>query len=407
MKNIVIIILQIVTISNIGFCQWVDKRISTDQTLTSVDFLNAEIGYVTGSNKIFKTIDGGDSWIDSHTSDELVFFEDIFLINKDIIMAVGKDFNANQSIIAKTNDGGNSWSQTVLPSSSLLSSIFFASENIGYCSGGIGTIFKTTDGGNTWKKLETGVSNTLLSIYFVNDTIGIAVGGGPSVGVIIKTEDGGNTWNIIDSPSQNYLQSVFFTNQQIGYAVGWKGEILKTKDCGSTWIFQNSISMDGNLEITFTDSNVGYITGGSQINQRPLIQKTSNAGETWVDISPDGNNALICINFPTLNTGYAVGSNGSVFKTDSGGISYVNNLFHNQIQIDVFPNPTNSFLYLKASEDKIINNIKMYNRNGSLIKEFHDLNQIHNLDLTEFTPNIYFLEIQTENEKIIKKIIKN
>jgi photosystem II stability/assembly factor-like uncharacterized protein len=398
------LLLILITISY-SYGQWEEKNISTDQTLTSLYFASDNVGYVTGSNQIFKTEDGGESWSISHTSNDVVFYEDVFMIDQNIIFAVGKDFDTSKSIISKSTDAGLNWIDLELSNSSLLRSVLFTSSNIGYCSGSSGTILKTIDGGENWEELITGISNSIISMHFINDSIGIAVGGQPSLGQIIKTQDGGVNWSIIESPSSNYLQSVFFTSQEIGYVVGWEGEILKTNDCGNSWEIQNSVSMLGNLEVVFTDANTGYITGGSQ--DESLIQKTSNGGEIWEDISPGISKGLISIQFPSTDTGYAVGIEGTVVKTDSGGVTSVNNLSNESNLIDLYPNPTSHSINIESKSQELIENIRIFDSNGRLISVFKPNVINYEINTTQLQADIYFFEIITKNSKTIRRIIKS
>ena len=391
---------------SIGNSQWIEKSIMTTETLTSVVFSDENIGFVTASNQIFKTSDGGDTWSVLHTANNLVLYEDVSIIDNSSIIAVGKDFEENESVITLSNDGGATWSNIQVQSTSNLRSVYFPSEDIGYCSGSFGTILKSNDSGNSWVELDTEIQTTLLSTFFVNDSIGFAVGGQPTTGEILKTIDGGNNWSIINSPSVNFLQSVYFTNSQTGYCVGWNGEILKTEDCGNTWTIQNSVSMDGNLEITFTDENTGYITGGNDQEFKSLIQKTINGGQSWEDISPETSNGLTSIHFPTSDIGYAVGANGLVVKTESGGItSTTNNL--NQIKdFEVFPNPANSVLNIRTTDNDYIKKIRIFNNSGILIDELNLNSKTVEMNISALAANMYYVEIHSQNTKTVRMIVK-
>ena len=404
MKATTIILVIFISVQSSIFGQWEEKNISTDQTLTGVHFISDNVGFVTGSNKIFKTEDGGENWVTSHSSNDVVFYEGVYALDENVVIAVGKDFDINSSKITRTTNGGKSWEDIQISNSSLLRSIVFVSPSLVYCSGGSGTILKSTNAGENWEELNTGTQENLLSIYFVNDSIGIAVGGKPTLGEIIKTEDGGNTWNAINSLSSNYLQSVFFTSQETGYAVGWEGEILKTADCGNSWTNQNSVSMSGNLDVTFINNDIGYITGGS-LNE-PLIQKTINGGELWEDVSPESIHALTSIQFPSMSIGYAVGSNGSVVKTESGGITSLINITNDINLVQIYPNPANNSITINSKSNEAINTIKIFDINGILIKKYNTYSESCKINMSEFSPNIYFIEIQTKSKRIVTRIVK-
>ena len=189
--------------------------------------------------------------------------------------------------------------------------------------------------------------------------------------------------------------------------MGWNGEILKTTDCGNTWTFQNSVSMEGNLEIQFTDQNTGYIAGGSDINQNSLIQKTTNAGEDWADISPETTNGLIGIHFPSNDVGYAVGSDGLVLKTTTAGVTTTsNNIELEDSSFRIFPTPTTSILTIESDSHEELKLIRLYSSQGVRLQEYHPGVSSFSLDLSHQKPNVYYVEIHTEQSKGIKKIVK-
>ncbi len=404
MKYLKLTAMLIISVHLNVFGQWDEKSITTNNTLTSVDFFDDDIGFVVGGNKIFKTSSGGDLWTVSYMGSSLIAFEDVFIIDENNVIAVGKDLDSGQSAMVRTDDNGNTWEAVNIANSSFLKSVFFVSSDIGYCSGGGGLILKTTDSGNTWQALNSGTSMFLQSIYFVDEENGIAVGGTPSSSIIVKTQDGGTNWSQINAPSDNFLQSAYFINQQIGYVVGWNGQIMKTEDGGSTWQAQTSVNMAGNLEVLFTDENTGYIVGGQQ--NESSIQKTENGGGLWEDISPDIPVGLVGIDFPSFSTGYAVGGNGTVVKTESGGMLTSTGEAAFPHQVLVYPNPVTSIASIKSTGNQKIESIKLYDNSGRLIKYFSVEFSKVEIDFSEFEPNIYFLEINTGKGKYIKKLIR-
>lgn len=399
-----VLISQIITV----YGQWEDQSINTDNVLTSTFFVNDDYGFVTAQNQIFKTEDGGDTWLLVQSINDVSLYGDISAINDSLIIAVGGDFGGGQGIIERSTDGGRTWSNRFflgIPTN--LRSVFFSSDDIGYSCGSLGTILKTIDGGFTWTEIDPGPADILTSVFFINDTTGFVVGGCPSRGEIFKTTDGGSTWDSVDSPAQEFIQSVFFTDDQNGYCVGWNGEIIKTTDCGNTWTFQNSVSMEGNLEIQFTDQNTGYIAGGSDINQNSLIQKTTNAGEDWADISPETTNGLIGIHFPSNDVGYAVGSDGLVLKTTTAGVTTTsNNIELEDSSFRIFPTPTTSILTIESDSHEELKLIRLYSSQGVRLQEYHPGVSSFSLDLSHQKPNVYYVEIHTEQSKGIKKIVK-
>lgn len=72
-------------------------------------------------------------------------------------------------------------------------------------------------------------------------------------------------------------------------------------------------------------------------------------------------------------------------------------------EIKVFPNPTNSVLYLKSADDSKIKQLEMFDLTGKLVLESRYKNQ---LDLSSLTKGIYFLRfIGRDGSQLTKKII--
>lgn len=75
------------------------------------------------------------------------------------------------------------------------------------------------------------------------------------------------------------------------------------------------------------------------------------------------------------------------------------------IDINVFPNPTNTEIYIDKPEEVIIEQVKVYNQLGQLlIKIEHPGNSI---DLSQLDKGLFYIELQTNKQAIRKKIIKN
>lgn len=73
------------------------------------------------------------------------------------------------------------------------------------------------------------------------------------------------------------------------------------------------------------------------------------------------------------------------------------------LQIEIFPNPVQSQLYIKASAK--LKKISLLNLNGKLIKDYEEIVQI---DMANFHAGIYIVKIEDQEGNIFsKKVIKN
>ncbi len=77
--------------------------------------------------------------------------------------------------------------------------------------------------------------------------------------------------------------------------------------------------------------------------------------------------------------------------------------FNNSIiksNINLYPNPTTGVIHVEASD---IVNIDVYSIDGKIINSFGKTSEI---DLSEFPNGIYLISVETENERIVEKVIK-
>jgi len=106
--------------------------------------------------------------------------------------------------IAKTDDGGYSWTIQASMQHNVLRSVFFITVGTGYAVGDKGTILKTVDGGVTWVAQTSGTTYNLNAVYFPSSTVGYIVGTG---GLVLKTIDAGVTWIQLNNDTNYDLYS--------------------------------------------------------------------------------------------------------------------------------------------------------------------------------------------------------
>ncbi len=152
-------------------------------------------------------------------------------------------------------------------------------------------------------------SQSLLAAARAGATL-IAVG---MRGLIVASEDGGATWKQRPTPVQSDLTSVSFPDAQHGWAAGHDGVILHSDDGGRSWKRQ----FDGRMAAErFTAHYAARIAKGEEALEPLLaeLQRNYEAGPSlpWLDIC-----------FEDASRGYAVGSFGSIARTDDGGKSWV------------------------------------------------------------------------------------
>lgn len=382
--------------------QWNQQTSGTSSTLTEVYFSSQDTGYVVGMNTILKTLDGGTTWQNVYSGN--CDLEGIYFSSSNNGFAVGLDFVTNKSIVISTTNAGSNWSMQYLNANTYLYDIYFVNSTTGFIVGEQGLAYKTTDGGSTWNTLNTGTSERLESVYFTDPLTGFMVGGSATP-TLLKTTDGGTNWSVITTPATDMLQGVFFPSSLIGYAVGWSGEIIKTTDGGNNWIAQTGVAAYGNLDVFFVSDNIGYVVGGGQSTAG--ILKTTDGGQNWTTQTTTVNQGLIGVYFPTLNTGYCVGASGTILKLVDNNPAGIENQ-NNSLQLTTYPNPFSDKLTVSfLNEGFNQKTIRILDIGGKIV--YQSSNYIANqiIDLSDLTTGVYLLIAEFDNNRVIRKIVKD
>lgn len=300
-----------------GGVNWVSQIKGSRADLQSLFFVGESVGWAVGrGGLLLRTTDSGKTWTESKIHENAFFpLLDVFFINENIGWACDLRF------LYRTEDGGRTWTQVVLDSRQL-GALFFIDENNGWV-GDWGKLFKTTNAGSDWAIIESGIEadDFTKSIHFVNDSIGWLVGGKTreETGFVLKTSDGGMTWSRQDIPV--FLNSVHFINDKTGYVVGENGIILKSTDGGTSWLLQNGQTTFSLRSVLFVDPSTGWIVGqDNSLDHFGIILQTTDGGLSWR--RPDNITVpdLKSIFFVNADVGWIAGLNGTLLKTNTGGL---------------------------------------------------------------------------------------
>jgi photosystem II stability/assembly factor-like uncharacterized protein len=273
-----------------------------------VYFNDVNTGYLSGSTSgtVYKTSNGGSSWIINGTGTTSTFYDILFT-------SVQTGFAAGTTKqVLKTTNSGTNWSVQT-SGTGTVNSISFPTALIGYAVGGSpATLDKSTDGGNNWVALTPPTSNTIRGVYFVDANTGWLCG---YSGTLWKTTDGCTSWIPQTQLISYNLEKLFFTTSQVGYVVGSSGIILKTINGGTNWLSLFSGITSDLYDIFFINLNTGWSAGASG-----KILKTTNAGDNWYQqTTPTSSATLYALHMSDINNGYAIGSSGIILKTTNSG----------------------------------------------------------------------------------------
>jgi len=293
-----------------GGDQWIPQTVGTPAKINDLFFLNSQTGWISADGFIYKTVDGGQTWVLQY-SNNTVFqtFNGIHFANQQTGWTVG-----NNAMILNTENGGALWTtqNSAIPVN--LQALYFIDDQLGWIVGQGGSVMKTTNGGAQWVDMNNlTTSNNLYSVRFLDAQTGWAVGSG---GTILKTSNGGAFWEEQISGYSNRFNSVYFIDSQTGWVVGNNGRILKTTNAGVQWKNQPSGTPNHLNSVFFIDAQTGWATGNNG-----TILKTVNGGAQWTAQTSGVTGALNSVKFFDTQTGWAIGA--SALRTTDGGNTWV------------------------------------------------------------------------------------
>ncbi|HVX27016.1 MAG TPA: YCF48-related protein [Parafilimonas sp.] len=302
---------------------WKNIRISgTGYRLTAVQFASQNIGYtVDNDGSIFKTEDQGENWFPVYTNTALhTPFSDLYFFNDDKGFALGKNGH-----LLSTNDGGISWSDTLLSFFGDLNSINFFNDSLGFVTGSGNLFFRTTNGGKTWTTVNIsniGSGINILKLKMASVKIGYAVGNN----IALKTTDGGVTWSRLTIDDQDYYEDLYVYSTNDVFIVGGEfgGLILHSSNGGKNWQANRSLLYIPPLSAIAADSSGKKIVitgGGNDGGKGRSILYSIDSGTTWTGASMNDENDIGDIQFINDSTGF-MGSTFLGYKTSDYGESW-------------------------------------------------------------------------------------
>lgn len=249
---------------------WNRVDLNITDSINEVYFRSDKDGFVVAGRKLFITRDGGQTWQDirpyrtgefgSGTPEFLsVKFSDKnrgYIIGS-VLRGSGDDAVVVDSLLLRTEDGGDTWRRILLPFKLELFSIFFRGNSHGWIVGDEGTVLASRDEGLTWTRQNTGTKEPLYGVDFRDQKNGVVVG---KNGTILQTTNGGDSWWPIESPVRESLMRVTFTDEKNGWIAGHRGTILRTKDRGRTWESLPGVT-NNHLYGIFMDKKYGWAVG--------------------------------------------------------------------------------------------------------------------------------------------------
>ena len=248
----------------------------------------------------------------------------------DRLVAVGE-----RGHVVYSEDGGNSWAQARVPTSVMLTRLYFVNEQLGWAVGHDGNVLHSHDGGVNWELQRDGVAEqaaineeragrALRKVESLRSAVDEA---DTSDAEVLAEELADAEWLLdnareaLDQPLYaSPLMDVWFATPERGWAAGAYGTLLHTANGGRDWADWSY--KVGNPDELHFNGVAGDGAGGLYLaSEWGVVFVSANDGEHWqmVETGYDGSFFGIAVG-PLDGRVFAHGLLGTLYaSTDRGG----------------------------------------------------------------------------------------
>ena len=302
--------------TNNGGEDWIFQNLPNPLGLDveSVFFINPDTGWIAGSYKtIYHTTNGGNTWTSQHSYElqDHYWLLDIQFYDELHGCAVGdKLFMPYHGIIFTTDDGGETWTETIFEDSEGFKKVEYISQDTLWAASNDGKLFKSTDGGISWSVFQQ-IHDHLTDLQFFNSNEAYAISYSH---FFSSTYNGWETWETIDLGYANSFNKFSFLDHFNGIGID-NADILKTSNGGNDW---HSV-FDHFTKISFFDTENGWLVDHYIPKQ---MYHSNDGGFSWdlFDAGNEGN--IIDLDFISEQTGFAISDSSELLKTIDSGNSW-------------------------------------------------------------------------------------
>ena len=250
---------------------WYSLQTGIHDQMYDIHVVDSSNVYITfGTGKLLKTTDGCVNWDTTLNTGSSFPLTGVYFINADT------GYGCGDKEIYRTYNGGNSW---VLKNDSVqmftsFNDIFFPGKDTGYVAGTFGKLYRTINGGEWWHAMypPSTANAEINEMQFFNNDTGYFAG---SVSQRVTYNDGGNLTVMPTACLANNWETHSISRPEEGYAfcAGGQSGLLHTlqKDSMLATYLQDSIFCSGSRIF------VGYLASGLLLSTQVLDVQLSDA----------------------------------------------------------------------------------------------------------------------------------
>lgn len=253
------------------------------------------------------------------------------------IVAAGRRFVSvgERGHILYSDDQGRSWVQARVPTSVMLTRVFFVNDSLGWAVGHDGNILFTHDGGVTWVLQRNGltdqqrineerVARIKTEIKDLRNQSGTETAEDELQSRLEDAESRlGLAQEVLNEPVfPPPLMDIWFANEERGWAVGAFGVLLYTSNGGSFWDdWSYKVSNPDELHfngVTADAEGTLYLA-----SEWGYVFRSVNGGQSWegVETGYDGSYFGILVN-PGTGSVFAYGLRGTIYRSRDQGLNW-------------------------------------------------------------------------------------
>lgn len=209
-----------------GGVSWTPVPLPPSPHVTSVYFVDENVGYAVGPETLLRTADGGKTWV----SEPIAAHNDLTSISCATATRCVLTVSAGNQLLL-TTDGGQTDSVATTSSSLIYAAGYDGSSDI-VAVGADGATVLSDDSGATFTNASTDIGGSYSRLRTGPGAILLAPG---TQGNFAISGNDGESWRVVATQTSQELRDVGFASAALGYALDTSGGLQLTTNGGASW----------------------------------------------------------------------------------------------------------------------------------------------------------------------------
>lgn len=385
-----------------------------------------------------RTVDGGTNWTSgTFTADTNYRVSNIAGVDSNTCYIL--TYHAaglTGGLLFKTEDGGSTWDSvstgqvfTAPPSFPNVVHFFDAANGFlqGDPLGGYYEMYTTSDSGNTWTRVPqanipaplTGTEYAIVNVY---GAVGDFIYFGTNNGRVFRSYDRGLTWvatTLGVANTTNGITNVTFRDSLNGFAqratTAGVYTTYRTTNGGANWSVVVPAGTMFRSDFMYVPGTTALLSVGASTTGRGSSQSIDD-GSTWTVLDTAGNGTIdgyVALDFISPTIGYAGGFaadplTDGIYKWAVGPVSLNENAV--DLSLNAYPNPSRDIVMLEAGKGFKHNvNVSVLDVLGNVVssQQYARWTNPSTVNLGGLPQGVYFVRIQSGNDIVVKRIVRN